>query len=87
MHLVIFQEGALFFSATLERLLRILGQSEPRQNDELIELRMDCFGCHYLIRRKLIGVPEVRKADAIEHFSQSKYFSFVTFQDLGIHCP
>lgn len=76
-----------FFSATLEHLLWILGYAEPRENDELIELRLDCLDCHYIIGRKLIGIPEIRKADAIEHFNQSKYVSHVTFQDLGIHCP
>jgi hypothetical protein len=76
-----------FFSATLEHPLRILGYAEPPEIDELIELRMDCFQCHYIIRRKLIGVPEIRKADAIEHFGQSKYVSPVTFQDLGIQRP
>jgi hypothetical protein len=76
-----------FFCATLQHLLQILGHAEPRDNDELIELRMDCFDCHYVIRRKLIGIAEVRKADAIEHFSQSNYVSFVTFHDLGIHGP
>jgi hypothetical protein len=74
-----------FFSATLEHLLRILGYAEPRENDELIELRMSCFDCHYIIRGKLIGVPEIRKAEAIEHFGQSKYVSPVTFEGLGIH--
>jgi hypothetical protein len=76
-----------FFCATLEHLLRILSDTEPREKGELIELRLDCFHCHYIIGRKLIGVPEIRKADAIEHFNQSDYVSHVTFQDLGIHCP
>jgi hypothetical protein len=76
-----------FFCATLEHLLWILGSAEPRKNNELIELRLDCFHCHYMIGRKLIGVPEIRKADAIEHFNHSEYVRHVTFQDLGIRCP
>jgi len=74
-----------FFSATLDHLLQILGYPEPREHDELIELRRECFDCHYRIRAKLIGVPEIRKADAIEHFGQSEYVSPVTFEGLGIH--
>lgn len=76
-----------FFSATLEQLLRILGLAEPPETDELIELRMGCFDCHYIIASKLIGVPEIRKANAIEHFSQSIYFKHVTLQDLGMQSP
>lgn len=77
-----------FFSATLEHLLGILGHAEPPKTDELIELRVDCFDCHYLIAGKLIGVPEIKKANAIEHFGgQSKHINYVTFQDLGFQSP
>jgi hypothetical protein len=76
-----------FFYATLEHLLRILSYAEPREKNELIELRLDCFYCHNIIGRKLIGVPALRKADAIEYFNQSDYLRHVTFQDLGIHYP
>lgn len=76
-----------FFSVTLEHLLGLLGHPEPPETDELIELRVDCFDCHYIIASKLIGIPEIRKANAIDHFGQSKYISHVTFQDLGTQCP
>ncbi|HTU19420.1 MAG TPA: hypothetical protein VMG10_15270 [Gemmataceae bacterium] len=76
-----------FFAATLEHLLGILGLAEPPETDKLIGLRMGCFDCHYIIAGKLLGVPEIRKANAIEHFFQSKHINHVTFQDLGIQCP
>jgi hypothetical protein len=72
-----------YFSVTFERLLEVLGDAEPGANKQLIELRLDCFHCHYLIGKKLIGLPEIRKADAIEHFNQSDYISHVTFEDMG----
>jgi hypothetical protein len=74
-----------FFSATLEHLLKILNNTDLPQKEELIELRLDCFECHYVIARKLIGVPEMQIANSIEHFNQSEYVSHVKFQDMGIH--
>jgi hypothetical protein len=73
-----------FFSATLERLRRILRHPVLPASEELIELRLDCFECHYLIGRKLFGVPEIRKADAIEHFNQSDHIRHVTFQEMDL---
>ena len=74
-----------FFSATFEHLLRILNNTDLPQREELIELRLDCFECHYVIARKLIGVPEIQRANSIDHFNQSEYVSHVTFQEVGIH--
>lgn len=76
-----------FFCATLEHLLKILHNVDLPHKEELVELRLDCFYCHSVIARKLIGVTEIRKADLIEHFNQSEYVSHVTFQDMGIHRP
>jgi hypothetical protein len=73
-----------FFAATLERLLRILHSAELPEKGELIELRLDCFHCHYIVEHKLIGIQEIRKADSIEHFEQSQYVNHVTFQEMGI---
>jgi hypothetical protein len=74
-----------FFSATLEHLLKILNNTDLPQKEELIGLRLDCFDCHYVISRRLIGVPEIQIANSIEHFNQSEYVRHVNFQDLGIH--
>ena len=76
-----------FFSAKLEHLLSVLDDSERRANKELIELRLDLFQCHYIISRKLVGLSEIRKADAIEHFNQSEYVTHVTFADIGVRFP
>jgi hypothetical protein len=76
-----------FFSATLERFFAILHCPDRPDGERLIDLRMACYECHAIIRRKLIGVPELRKADAIEHFNQSEYVSHVTFEDIGIPNP
>lgn len=73
-----------FFSATLARLIRILHHPELPENEELIGLRLDCFECHYIIGTRLVGIPEIRKAGAIEHFLQSEYVTHVTFQDMGL---
>lgn len=73
-----------FFAATLEELLKVLHLDEPLDKKKLTELRLDCFTCHYTIRQRLIGVPEIHRADTIEHFNQSKYVSHVSLQDLGI---
>jgi hypothetical protein len=80
-------QEASFFAATLERVLGILHRGELPHQEEFIELRLDCFHCHHLIARKLIGIPELRKADSIEHFNQSKYVRHVTLQEMGIHDP
>jgi hypothetical protein len=73
-----------FFSGTLDKLLRMLHDSERPNKHELIELRLDCYYCHYTIGRKLIGIPEIRKADSIEHFMQSGYVNHVTFREMDI---
>jgi hypothetical protein len=77
-------EQLSFFSVTLEQLLRVVAASERGTNEQLIELRYTCFRCHYLIGRKLVGLPEIRKAEAIEHFNQSDFAPHVTFADMGI---
>jgi hypothetical protein len=61
-----------FFCGTLERLMETLYQDFPCQ-EKLIELRWNCFRCHYLIARRLIGVSTIRKAASIEHFNQSEH--------------
>ncbi len=73
-----------FFAATFEHLLNILRHSTPPPQEELIDLRFDCLGCHTLIERKLVGVAEIRKGCLIEHWFQSSYVNHVTFQEMGI---
>jgi hypothetical protein len=73
-----------FFFATLEHLLRLLEQAEFPGHEELIDLRMDCYGCHGVIGMKLVGISEIQKAKSIEHFHQSVYVRPVTFKDLDL---
>jgi hypothetical protein len=73
-----------FFSATLGRLLALLHCSDKPDGERLIDLRLDCCECHAIIRRKLIGIPELRLATSIEHFDQSEYVRHFTFEDIGI---
>jgi hypothetical protein len=73
-----------FLSATLGHVSILLNSAEPPEKEELIELRLDCFVCHDLISRKLFGIPELRKADSIEHFNQSEYVSHVKWRGSGL---
>jgi hypothetical protein len=73
---------AAFISASLGKLLEILGQPECPRIEGLIELRMDLCLCQWILRRKLIGLPEFRIASAVEHFFQSDHVKHVTLQEL-----
>jgi hypothetical protein len=73
-----------FFFVTLEHILKILHTAGPLQKEKLIDFRMDCFDCHSIIAHKLIGVPEIRQAQSIEHWLQSEKINHVTLKDLGI---
>jgi hypothetical protein len=77
-------EELSFFSATLAQLLKTLHSSELPQKGDLTSLRMDCYKCHSIIGRKLVGIPEIRKARLIEHFLQSEFVNHVTFQDMNL---
>jgi hypothetical protein len=73
-----------FLLATLETLLRDLCTDDPPEKPRLIALRRDCFQCHSIISRKLVGLPELRKAASIEHFNQSEYAKSVTLEEIGL---
>jgi hypothetical protein len=70
-----------FFCRTLERFIEALHKDLPSQ-EELIELRTDCFRCHYAIARRLIGVSAIRKAASIEHFNQSEYVEHYNLDEI-----
>ncbi len=73
-----------FFCRTLERVLMMLRPAEVPSAEVLIDCRMDCYQCQYVIARRLIGIPEIRKAQSIEHWFQSDHVEHVTFQELGM---
>jgi hypothetical protein len=71
-----------YFRATMARLLTIVHSPQMPPRDELIELRLDCFKCHYLIHRKLTGIPELTKASSVEHFLQSDCIDHFTLEEI-----
>jgi hypothetical protein len=77
-------QEAEVFGATLARLLKTVQYVSAPETDELIQLRLDCFYCHYAIRQRLIGLSELRKANSIEHFNQSLFTEHFSFHDLGL---
>jgi hypothetical protein len=77
-------EEISLFSATLRRLLELLSSPGQPSLDELMALREDCYECCALIERRLVGLPEIKRALSIEHFYQSEHVSHVTFDEMGL---
>jgi hypothetical protein len=74
-------EEVSFFCRTLGRLEDAIRGDLPSQG-ELIDLRMDCWRCHYIIAQRLIGVSAIKKAASIEHFNQSEYIEHIKFEEI-----
>ena len=76
-------EEISFFATPLSRLLDAVRGVNSPGNDELLALRYRCFECDHLIRRKLIGLPELQKAFCIEHWLQPEHLQLTSIEDMG----
>ena len=72
-----------FFASSLLRLLQFLSIPEKPSQEELINLRMDLHACQYLVECRCYGLPELAKAQRIEHFYQSPAVAAVKLADLA----
>jgi hypothetical protein len=72
-----------FFAATFNRLLNAVRAATSPSKEELLFIRHSCLECQYLISRKLVGLPELRKAGSIEHWLHPEHLELVRLEDLG----
>lgn len=77
-------DEAHFISATFDSFIKTLSSMANPPEQCLIELRMDLFMCELIIERHLYGVPELRKAEKIEHFCQPDHIQHFTMEELGV---
>jgi len=73
-----------YIHCTLTDVHKILQERQPPSLEERIKLRMRLDDCRFIISQKLIGVPELRIIDRIEHFNQSEYVQHITLKELGV---
>ncbi len=67
-------ELAFIYSA-LVAFEKVLDYNEPPAQESLIRLRMELLTCEWIIHHRMLGVPEIRRADHIEHFLQSPHMA------------
>jgi hypothetical protein len=48
----------------------------------LVNMRLDLFTCECIIQRRLDGIPEIEKANRVEHFCQPDHIEHVKIEDL-----
>jgi hypothetical protein len=83
-----YREPALrFILAQLRALVTHLASKERPDQQEIIALRMATLYCQYLLEWRCPWMPELKKADRIEHFLFPEHLVPVTLEELLKECP
>jgi hypothetical protein len=76
-----------FLSGTLSTLAQALPAVEKPDAKDLVELRMNLSACQRIIRKHLAGLPELDKADNVEHFCQAVHVPAVSMREIWGEAP
>jgi hypothetical protein len=69
-----FEEKELqFILQTFRSVIDTLRRSQKPEARTLVQIRMDLYACQVIIERKLVGLPQARQAQRIEHFCQAAH--------------
>ena len=69
-----FQDAELrFLQVTFQTAIDFLNRNRKPETASLVQTRMDLYACEVLLKRKLVGLPEARQAERIEHFCQAPH--------------
>ena len=79
-----FQETELqFIQQTFQTVIDLLKRRQKPDAPTLVETRMDLHACEVMMARKLVGRPEVRQAERIEHFCQAPHIKPFKLEEIG----
>jgi hypothetical protein len=79
-----FRETELqFILQTFQAVIDILKRREKPESPRLVQARMDLHACEVIIERKLIGLPEIRQAERIEHFCQASHIKPFNLEEIA----
>jgi len=79
-----FQETDLqFILQTFQSVIDFLRRRQKPEARSLVQTRMDLHACEVIIERKLVGLPEVRQAQRIEHFCQAPHIKPFKLEEIA----
>lgn len=70
------------FSSSLGKLQEILDGSDFPGSASLIDCRVRCWKCQFIMTCKLAGLDEIRKASDIEHFNQADFRRHFSYEEI-----
>lgn len=73
-----------FLFAALSAFYDVLDAAQPPAHASLIELRLDLYSCEWIIENRMLGIPELRLAQNVEHYGQSGFVQHVTLEEMGL---
>jgi hypothetical protein len=71
-----------FVLTKLQALVNLLGSKEKPAQDEIIAARMAMYGCQRLLEGPCFGLPELKRADRVEHFLYPAHWQPVKLDEL-----
>jgi hypothetical protein len=78
-------EELAFFEAAIRSARQSIGTATCPPVREIEEARMNLATGGWLIERRLTGIPELRRAERIEHFGQAAHLERLTWDEVLPH--
>jgi hypothetical protein len=72
-----------FILQTFQNVTDLLKRRKKPEAGTLVQTRMDLHACEVIIERKLVGLPEVRQMERIEHFCQAPHIKGIKLEEIA----
>src|SRR5262249_22216779 len=79
-----FKETELkFILQTFQSVIDSLRRRHKPNARTLVQLRMELLTCQLIIERKMVGLPQIREAERIEHFCQAPHIKPFKLEEIA----